>query len=584
MKITQRFSNLVTLLYGSIKRFPITLLFSTAAAVMLITISELQPIDNATLLETLSKTTMILALGIPISLSLKLFWERRDSRKPIESMAFIITGGLILLLYYFFLLAELNMVSITRYIGVNLALYLGFLFIPYLPRKDHFEMYIIKLSTGFIITVIYTAVLFLGLAAILFTLDTLLGVPIPEKLYLYTAIILGSVFAPAYFLAGIPSKNHSLQDENYLIVLKVLLLYIVMPLLTAYTVILYMYFIKIIAAWEWPIGLVSHLVLWYALIVTAVLFLISPLRDEDKWANIFSKWMPIIILPILIMMFISMGIRINAYGITENRYYVVVLGLWVFGVMVYYSLMKKRLNILLPVTLAVITLLSVMGPLSSYSISALSQNNRFESILLKNNMLAEGKIQPAPADISQQDKIELSSILAYFNTNHNLNDVKYLPEDFDMNDMEEVFGFPYKEPDPTHSQDFFFFARDEAEEGAVDIKEYDYMFDTEMLYYDMIADNDLDAGFDEESGILRIINRGDLLYEKDLNLYVKDLLERQSTAERNDILTSEEAVFIDENEKIKVKIIFKSIQGSRDAVTDSILLRGFDGYLFVKIK
>src|SRR5690606_32311453 len=156
-----------------------------------------------------------------------------------------------------------------------------------------------------------------------------------------------------------------LEHEDYSIVLKVLLLYIVIPLLTAYTAILYIYFIKIIISWEWPIGLVSHLVLWYALIVTAVLFLITPMRDENKWANIFSKWMPIIILPILIMMFISMGIRINAYGVTENRYYVVVMGLWIFGIMVYYSLVKKPLNILLPTTLAVIALLSVLGPLSS---------------------------------------------------------------------------------------------------------------------------------------------------------------------------------------------------------------------------
>ena len=88
------------------------------------------------------------------------------------------------------------------------------------------------------------------------------------------------------------------------------------------------------------------------------------------------------------------------------------------------------------------------------------------------------------------------------------------------------------------------------------------MFDTGMLYYDMIADNDLDAGFDEESGILRIINHGDLLYEKDLNLYVKDLLERQSTAERKDILTSEEAVFIDENEKIKVRSSLRVYRGA----------------------
>jgi len=351
--------------------------------------------------------------------------------------------------------------------------------------------------------------------------------------------------------------------------------------LTAYTAILYIYFIKIIVSWEWPIGLVSHLVLWYALIVTAVLFLITPLRDENKWSNIFSKWMPISILPILIMMFISMGIRINAYGITENRYYVVVMGLWIFGIMVYYALIKKPLNILLPTTLAIIALLSVLGPLSSYSISTLSQNNRLEAILLKNNMLADGKIQAAPADISKEDKIEISGILAYFNIKHSLSDVRYLPEGFNMNDMEEVFGFPYEEPDLSSPEDFFFFTRNEAEVGAVDIKEYDYMFDAGILYYDT-ADHPLKADFDEESAILRISQQGLLLYEKDLNPFVKELLEKHGG--QKDDLSAEEMTLLDENEKIEVKLSFKAIHGSGDAAADNIVLRGFEGYLFVKIK
>ncbi|MDD4360608.1 MAG: DUF4153 domain-containing protein, partial [Syntrophaceticus sp.] len=325
-----------------------------------------------------------------------------------------------LLLYYFFLLNTLDMVSITRYIGVSLALYLAFLFIPYLPRREQFEMYVIRLGTGFCITVIYAAVLYLGLAAILFTIDQLLGIQIAGKAYFYVWLFVACLFAPAYFLADIPLQDEQLEQKNYLKLLRVLLLYIVMPLLTAYTAILYIYFVKIIVVSEWPVGLVSHLVLWYGVIVTIVLFLISPIKDESKWTNGFLVWMPRVILPILVMMFISMGIRINAYGVTENRYYVIILGLWVFGIMLYYILTKKRNNIIIPVTLAVIALIAVFGPLSSYSISTLSQNNRLEATLLRNDMLQEGKIQAAAGDIPEKDKTEISRILDYFNDNHNL--------------------------------------------------------------------------------------------------------------------------------------------------------------------
>ena len=33
----------------------------------------------------------------------------------------------------------------------------------------------------------------------------------------------------------------------------------------------------------------------------------------------------------------------------------------------------------------------------------------------------------------------------YFESRHSLKDVKYIPEEFEMKDMEEVFGFPYTE-------------------------------------------------------------------------------------------------------------------------------------------
>ena len=53
------------------------------------------------------------------------------------------------------------------------------------------------------------------------------------------------------------------------------------------------------------------------------------------------RYFPKAILPLIVMMFISIGIRINAYGLTENRYYVVALGIWAFLVMIYFAFGKN---------------------------------------------------------------------------------------------------------------------------------------------------------------------------------------------------------------------------------------------------
>ncbi|HBG22405.1 MAG TPA: DUF4153 domain-containing protein [Peptococcaceae bacterium] len=589
MKITPAVKHMMTVLSVSLKRFPLTILFSTAVAIMLIMITELRPLTDTNLTETLYRITMILALGIPLSLCLKLFWERKGNGKPSALIGLYSAGFVMLLLYYFFLLNTLDMVSITRYIGVSLALYLAFLFIPYLPRREQFEMYVIRLGTGFCITVIYAAVLYLGLAAILFTIDQLLGIQIAGKAYFYVWLFVACLFAPAYFLADIPLQDEQLEQKNYLKLLRVLLLYIVMPLLTAYTAILYIYFVKIIVVSEWPVGLVSHLVLWYGVIVTIVLFLISPIKDESKWANGFLVWMPRVILPILVMMFISMGIRINAYGVTENRYYVIILGLWVFGIMLYYILTKKRNNIIIPVTLAVIALIAVFGPLSSYSISTLSQNNRLEATLLRNDMLQEGKIQAAAGDIPEKDKTEISRILDYFNDNHNLADVKYFPDNFGIDDIDKVFGFsyvPYTHP-AEHSAERFYYFTTEEPERAIDIQGYDYMFGSMFLYAENSTDSTGDTiavDYDDQSSIVKVYGQGILLYEKALNSFVGELFDKHQPSTEGESIPAEEMTLIEENEQVKVKFIFMHIMGNEDVTTGDLKLERAEFYLLVKIK
>ncbi|AZV59070.1 DUF4153 domain-containing protein [Clostridium sp. AWRP] len=136
------------------------------------------------------------------------------------------------------------MVSITRYAAVSTTLYLAFLFIPYFLKKEQFEMYVITIFTGFFITIIYSIVLYLGLSAILFTIDKLLGIKILGKIYYYTWLFVVFIFSLLYFLSGIPISHEEISIKFYPKLLRILLLYIVMPLLTAYTIILYIFLRK----------------------------------------------------------------------------------------------------------------------------------------------------------------------------------------------------------------------------------------------------------------------------------------------------------------------------------------------------
>lgn len=583
MKIKETLFGIITGLKNSLKRFPLTIGVSTICVILMIYYTEVGLKSSENFRETLSRVIMIYTLGIPLSLSIKVFFERKETYKNSLLYTAFIIGGIILALYYYIFLPDLHMVSITRYIGINLILYLTFIFIPYLSNNDSFELYVIRILTRFFTTVVYSMVLFLGLVAILFTIDELLGVNIRGEIYIYFWFTVVGVFAPSFFLAGVPVKNEKLELEHYPKLFRVLILYIVMPLISVYTIILYIYFGKIIITTQWPQGLVSHLVLWYSVISVSVLFLITTLLAKNNWAKRFMQVFPKVIIPLIVMMFISMGIRINAYGVTENRYYVVVLGIWVLLVMVYFSLAKKMRNIILPVSLAIIVFISIMGPISGYSISKYSQNKRFEQILARNNMLKENQLVKASSTISEEDKRELSSILRYFDLNHKLNNIKCLPTDFKLNNIEDVLGFKLSDEYNNYNEKYFNF-NSWGSGDPLDIKGYDYLFDVRSVKTSDSEEGQLAIKYDYETSIVKIYMDSKEVYSKDLTDYVNTLLEKYGTKQMEKGLSPEEMSSVDENNKIKVKIQFYNISGRVDSFSGKIDSKALEYNILVKIK
>ncbi|WBW97174.1 DUF4153 domain-containing protein [Oceanirhabdus sp. W0125-5] len=583
MKISELFKDILKGIRNSIRRFPETIGISTACVILLIYMHELGYGPGNQLRETLARVTMVLALGIPLSLCIKLYFERiKDYKKSIFYGTYV-AGALLLIIYYHVFLNDFEMVSITRYIGISLILYLIFICIPYLPKRDNFELYVIRVFARFFTTILYSVVLYLGLAAILFTIDQLLGINIKGEIFYYTWLIVVGVFAPSFFLAGLPQNNEELFLKDYSKLIKVLVLYIIIPLISVYTIILYLYFGKIIITRQWPQGLVSHLVLWYSAISAAVIFLISPLLNKNPWIKKYIKVFPKAILPLIIMMFISIGIRINAYGITENRYFVVALGIWVFLVMIYFSFTKEMKNIVLPISLAVIIFVSLFGPLSSFSISKYSQNKRFEKILLRNNMIKNKKAVKASSDVSKNDLREISSILSYFNRSHSLDDVRSLPKGFKLKDMEKVLGVKYKEQYYYNDDEYFYFdVLDNTE--AIDIRGYEYLFDLRNHIFQESKDIPLSVNYNDTLSRLSIKENGEEIYSIELTDFAEALIEKYGANQNNKGLSVKEMSIEDENDKIKVKIQFSYISGNKKSSTEKIESLRFGFNVFVKVK
>ncbi len=583
MKIGNRLKNIYNSIKKSIRRFPVTIAVSTTLVIMLIILSEKGSSLTSEAKNIFERINMIIALGIPMSLCIKLLYEQSDNLKGIQKVMGYVFGTIVLILYYKFLLKDLNNNSTIRYTAVSIFLYLAFGYIPWIKRKEDYEYYIIKVFSSFFLTVIYSFVLLMGVFAILFTIDQLFSANIPGKSYYYTFLIVAGIFAPSMFLAKIPEIDADFSEYKYPKSLKVLLLYIVIPLISIYTIILYIYFGKILITKDWPQGLVSHLVLWYSTVSVAVIFFISPILDEDKWANRFKFWFPKLIIPVLIMMFVSMGIRINEYGITENRYFALVLGLWVLGIMLYFIFSKKQKNIIIPIVLSILAINSAFGPLSSFSVSKRSQNNRLKSILIKNSMLVDNKVE-AKSDISNEDKEEISMILDYFDKNHSLENVKYVPKDFEIEDMDKVFGFQYKEKNINRNEYFYYYTEQE-KNNAIDIRGYDYLLDNYRIFNRDIKIEDMNAYYNRENLKFTIKEKGNIIYEANMKNYAYEIIEKQNDdlVKNRDTLNPENTIIVDENEKLNVKFIVNSISG-RNSSEEKLIIEDIEFTVLIKFK
>ncbi len=579
------FKQLKKIITTALERFPLTISLLTAVAVLLIydvTVPYDQIRDYR---DVINRIYGSLSLGITLSMAVKVLLERLGKGEKEGFFSGIIVL-LVTALYFVFLLPEFTLITTLRLFFTNAALLLAFLFIPYLVDRANFEIYIADLMAKTVVTAFFTIVLGVGVTALIFSIQALLIEDLSNDFYAYTWIISAFIFAPTYFFYSMPKYETSLTKKDFATPIKVALIYLVLPLLTAYTIVLYLYFARIIITWDWPSGIVSYLVSSYAAIGLVATFLVWPFKDENKWVESFIKVFTKVIYPLLGMMFIAIYLRINQYGFTENRYFIVAIGLWATFAMTFINLDKGKRNAILVVSLAITLLISVYGPLSATSVAIRSQNSRFESILERNDMLENGEII-ARSDISDKDKKEIVNIINYFNYEHDLTHLEYLPENYDnTEDTEDVFGFSHYGWDTQRSQNQYF-----SFNGSLSpfvLEEYDLLipfmhYRHEDTYFsDHLPFDDNLYFIESKENFIKLYKDQEVLMSIDLLSHAESLIEEYGM--NNYDMDSESLSFVSENELVRVKIVYRNLSGTINNDDENDFEINTEGIILIEIK
>lgn len=423
-------------LIKAVARFPLTVACLLGATMVTCYMISL----HATPSLFIQKLLYTFGLGSFLSIAAQFIWERFRGFKSWRLLVY--AGAALLIFGYYLTIASVPGIYYAvraRTIVAAFAMLCITIWVPSFRNKREdravadFNVVALIHFKAIITSILFSAVLTGGITSILAAVDFLLF-KINRDSYGYTIAIIWITFATIYYLSRLP-LFHSKGEEDisfmaqmavYPKVLKILISYIVIPLIAAYSLVLISYFVKIIVTFKWPANQLGPMILTYSSVGLFVYVLASIL--EDRFAKAYRLIFPKVLIIMVIMQLVSAYLRLNAYGFTEGRYYLILFGVYSLVCGIVLSIHPMRKIAIIALLGAVLATLSVIPPVDAFTVSRNSQKNRLERMLSAEGVLVDGKVISKP-DASQVLRQETTNILNYMERRNYLQDLDWLPED-----------------------------------------------------------------------------------------------------------------------------------------------------------
>ena len=557
-------------------------------------------------------SAMTCYLGMLLFISIRVYAER--ALLGATSKLFFQLGGLIALCIYCYLLPDhFTVISTIKFVLFTIGLHLLISFAPFVYGRElnGFWQYNKILFLRMLSSALYSSVLFLGLALAILAIDQLFTVHMSEKIYGDLWIFMAGIFNTWYFLAGFPIQVEQLEKRTgYPKALKIFTQYVLLPLITVYLLILYAYMLKIILTAQWPVGWVSYLVLGFSIAGILSLLLIYPIRNEEEntWIPVYSRFYYVALFPLVVLLFLAIKKRVDEYGITENRYFILVLACWLTCIAAYFLLSKIKNIKLIPVTLCLTAFLTSFGPWGAFEVSLRSQKKHLVEILERNKMIAGNKVIVTPSSISIDDQREISSVVEYLTKIHgyqslqplflqnldslmhvdSTNGVRHSNEE--VNKILGLMNITYiKSQRQGDSEDKMIDLRS-ATDSCISIAGYHYFISD----FNMSSDDPKDTScssykfgkspilvcFDSKKNLITLNHNSDSALVFDVALLVKAIKEKKDVDFQQ--LKTADMSIVSSNDMLLAKIIFQRIRGVNDQ--DTLKLHRIHASILIQFK
>lgn len=590
-------SNIVAEVADGVARFPVPALASLVG----FTFSYFELARDDALFRVIATALC----GALLFISLELFRERHGWRLPVLYLIGLPLLGAIAWLFFQSPAPHLPF----PFLAGGLLL-LGFV-APYLRAEAPdaaFWTYCFRIGLLGAFAGLGSLIVFLGGLAIIESLEFLFGLDLgPLHLQKLLLEVVGFLVFPIAVLAGFPSSFDE-EIAAYPRPVKIIVCYALIPLLAIYTLILYAYMAKIALAGELPDGQVAYLVLGYAFVGVFTFLASYPLRQDAGIARLYQRgFFPLLLAP-LVLLGLAIVIRIRAYGVTEDRYAIVLCLVWLViaaGFGIWFN--RARASVLIVSVLAVFSLAASFGPWGAVEVSARSQVSRLEEVLGRSGLLDAGKIRDSGAEMSREDRIIASGILDYLSESGKLaaigpslgdgtSDLSTLTSRTTRDAAARMLGFEYIPSIRRGDQPIPFqykIAPTGEGERATPVTGYDYLVDL-MLHPLMRDEKKADAAFEVILGGREMVldaryretdksvtvagEDGDALLDFDL----APLLATIDVEKMQDEFPRSDAVLEARSEVLEGRLIVEQIAGEFRAGDETPALRGITAKLLLR--
>ncbi len=357
------------------ERFPVTLVFIGLATLYALTcVWDANWPDHVNIAACVS-----LSLACLLSLAAYLWCEYLHAeRRSLLWQLLTIAFALVNFIYLYNRAEYLSLADGIGYSAAYTALVVAIFFLP-IARRSSIKLqwlYSVNVLEAVALALLLQIVLGIFVSIVFGTISLLFGVS-SFKLSMSFGIVLAGALPVMAGLCYLPrATDIEAQTERDTVQASAISAFtknVLMPLALVYTVILYVYGLKILFTLTLPNGYICWMVTG---IVSAVLLIVYGLQGyicsagtkaaTKRLAAIALRWFPAILLPLLVLMSVAIFYRINQYGITTSRLYVATFNIWAYFAVAYLIIAKlPKLN-LVATSFAVIFLLTSVIPHFNY--------------------------------------------------------------------------------------------------------------------------------------------------------------------------------------------------------------------------